>query len=55
MAWVLPLPVATGITLEMLAAGVTGGGQRHRVDEREGTAAGFLLSTSAASAARCSP
>ena len=50
MPWVLPLPMATGVPLEMLAAGVTSGGQRHRAEKRDGTAARFFLSTSAASA-----
>ena len=50
MPGVLPLPMATGVPLEMLAAGVTSGGQRHRAEKRDGTAAGFFLPTSAASA-----
>ncbi len=35
MSRVLPLPMATGVPLEMLAAGVTSGGQRHREEKRE--------------------
>ena len=54
MARMSPLPVTTGIALELLAAGVSGGGQRHRAEGRDGTAAGFFLSTSATRPARCS-